>query len=87
MRGVTTFGRPNHFGRPYRYNGYDRRPFGNYHQNRTPNIPRRVQNRSFGSMPSSRSNMNIQRQSRPSGSFGNGSHSGASGTRVFGGHR
>ena len=75
------------FGRPYRNNGYYRRPIRTYHQNRTPNVPRSIQNRSFGSMLPSRSNMNIQRQSRPSGSFGNGSHSGTSGTRIFRGHR
>lgn len=90
MRGVTTFGRPDRFGRIYRgnsYNSYDRRSFGNYHPNRTPNMPRSVQNRRFGTTPPSRGNVTIPRQSSPNRSFGNGSHFGNSRTRSFGGRR
>lgn len=87
MRGFNTFGRPDRFGRTHINNGYGRRPIINSNQNRRPNIPHNGQNRRFDSMPPSRSNINIQRQNRPSGTFGNGNRSGSSGIRNFGGRR
>lgn len=87
MRGFNEFGRPDRFGRAHRNNGYDRRPIINRNQNRGSNNPHNVQNRRFDSMPPSRSNINVQRQSRPNESFGNGSRSRSSGIRNFGGRR
>ena len=85
MKGL--YGRPDRFGRVHRNNGYGRRPIINSNQNRRSNIPHNVQNRRFDSMPPSRSNINIQRQNRPNGTFGNGNHLGTSGIRNFGGRR
>ena len=82
MRGL-----PAYVGKTYRYNSYNRRPVRSYNQNRIPNISRSTKNRSFGSMPPSRSNVDVQRQSRPAGAFGNGNRSGMSGIRNFGGRR
>lgn len=87
MRGVTTFGRSDRYGRVYRHNDYNSRPSYRYNPSRVPNPGHNVQNRRFGSLPPSRSNVNIQRQSRSSGTFGNGSRLGTSSTRSFGGHR
>lgn len=85
MRGL--YGKPNRFGRIYRDNSYNRRQIRSYNQNRIQNVPRSVPNRRFGTMPPSRSNVNIQRQSRSSGTFGNENRSGAFGLRSFGGRR
>lgn len=88
MRGV--YGNPDRFGTIYRnnsYNRYNRRSIRSYNQNRRPNIPHNGQNRRFDSLPPSRSNVNVQRQSRPSRTFGNGSRSGNSNVRNFGGRR
>ena len=85
MRGM--YGRSDRFGRIHRYNGYDRRPTRNYSPGRMPNPTHNVQNRRFGTMPPSRSNVNVQRQNRPTGTFGNGRRFGESGIRNFGGRR
>ena len=84
MRGFNTFGRPDRFGRTRRNNG---RPFYRQNPRRLPNPMRNGQNRSFDSSSPSRSNVNVQRQSRPSRTFGNGSRLGNSNVRNFGGRR
>lgn len=85
MRGL--YGRPDRFGRRHRNNGYDRRPIYRNSPRRLPNPTRNGQNRRFDSMPPSRNNVNVQRQNRSNGTFGNGNHSGTSGIRNFGGRR
>lgn len=85
MRGL--YGRPDRFGRFHRNNGYDRRPIYRNSPRRLPNPTRNGQNRRFDSMPQSKSNVNVPRQNRTNGSFGNGSRSGSSGIRNFGGRR
>lgn len=78
------YGRPDRFGRVHRNNG---RPFYRQNPRRLPNPMRNGQNRSFDSSSPSRSNVNVPRQNRPNGTFGNGSRSGSSGIRNFGGRR
>ena len=80
MRGL-----PVYVGKTYRYNSYNRRPIINHNQNRRPNPTHNGQIRRFDSLAPSRSNVNVQRQSRPNGSFGNGNRSGTFGSRSFGG--
>lgn len=87
MRGFNGFGRSDRFGRFHRNNGYGRRPIINRNQNRMPNPTHNGQNRRFDSLPPSRSNVNVQRQNRSNGTFGNGSRSGNSNVRNFGGRR
>lgn len=83
MRGL--YGRPDRFGRTHRNNGYDRRPIYRNGPRKLPNHTHNGQNRRFDSLSPSKSNVNVQRQSRPSRTFGNGSRSGSSGIRSFGG--
>lgn len=85
MRGL--YGRPDRFGRFHRNNGYDRRPIYRNSPRRLPNPTRNGQNRRFDSSSPSKSNVNVPRQNRTNGTFGNGNHSGTSGIRNFGGRR
>ena len=84
MRGFTTFGRSDRFGRTHRNNG---RPFYRQNQRRLPNPTHNGQNRRFDSSSPSKSNVNAPRQSRSNGTFGNGSRYGTSSIRNFGGRR